>query len=436
MTAFVFSGAPPQLDMTDAAFDVACEQFVADLPAFAAHIDATGVAADAAAAVSSVASGAAVAAANFKGAWSSLAGALAIPASVSHAGTVWVLTVNVANVAAETPGVSSAWVRSYPQRRIAILSASTLGVVPYGTNEQLHNGVFNPGLAAAAVCANNAHFVASATGSTSAVAQSTDGRSWTQRTLPAAGVWHVISNGTSMVALREGASGSTSSARSTDGFISRVDFAGGDSWDTGLAGKVAGGGGNFIAQYAGGNLAVSVGNSPGAWSAPQSPPVAASFAHVTSAGLFVIKSSNTSTSDYYTSSTGLTGSWTLRTLPAACNAFVTDFDGAMLAYVIGSLTAAVYRSTDGVNWTNLGLVAPHAGTVLRTINGVGIAGAVASGVACWTRHGGAWVPRTSTLRLDATRQVARVGAVSVCVSNGLAYVLDATAGDAGMSTWE
>jgi len=49
------------------------------------------------------ASVAAVGAANFKGAWSGLTGALNIPASVSHSSKVWVLTVNLADVTASEP---------------------------------------------------------------------------------------------------------------------------------------------------------------------------------------------------------------------------------------------------------------------------------------------------------------------------------------------
>lgn len=49
------------------------------------------------------------AAANYKGPWSALAGALAMPASVSHNGNYWALNANLANVATATPGVSASW---------------------------------------------------------------------------------------------------------------------------------------------------------------------------------------------------------------------------------------------------------------------------------------------------------------------------------------
>jgi len=52
---------------------------------------------------------AAVASANYKGEWSTLTGALAIPASVSHNDAVWILTENLADVTAAEPGVDARW---------------------------------------------------------------------------------------------------------------------------------------------------------------------------------------------------------------------------------------------------------------------------------------------------------------------------------------
>lgn len=51
----------------------------------------------------------AVGSANFKGAWSSLTGALAIPAAVSHNGKLWLLLVSLGNVTTSEPGVSADW---------------------------------------------------------------------------------------------------------------------------------------------------------------------------------------------------------------------------------------------------------------------------------------------------------------------------------------
>lgn len=66
--------------------------------------------ADASRALAQTAASQTVAVQSFKGAWSGLSGALAVPASVSHVGLIWMLTQSVANVATEEPGVSNKWV--------------------------------------------------------------------------------------------------------------------------------------------------------------------------------------------------------------------------------------------------------------------------------------------------------------------------------------
>lgn len=52
---------------------------------------------------------AAQAAANYKGVWSALTGALNIPASVFHNNNFWILTSNLANVATAEPGAGGVW---------------------------------------------------------------------------------------------------------------------------------------------------------------------------------------------------------------------------------------------------------------------------------------------------------------------------------------
>jgi hypothetical protein len=130
--------AVPQRTQPPAEFATKGDAFLGALPAFraeintfGAYVDSVGAAidADVAAADASEASAAASATAadasaqlalsykdlaagtaNFKGAWSSLLGALAIPASVYHNGLTWVLLSNLANVAAAEPGISASWV--------------------------------------------------------------------------------------------------------------------------------------------------------------------------------------------------------------------------------------------------------------------------------------------------------------------------------------
>lgn len=70
----------------------------------------------------------AIAAANFKGNWSSLTGPLAVPASVYHAGEFWILLTNIASVAANTPGVSASWAIAGNVRKTGDTMTGTLNV--------------------------------------------------------------------------------------------------------------------------------------------------------------------------------------------------------------------------------------------------------------------------------------------------------------------
>lgn len=114
---------PPQPGDTPAEFNTnafawvdAIDTFTTEANALATAVDADATAA-AASAVSAAgsatdaenASTAALAAANFKGNWSDLTGALNKPASVYHDNVVWMLLNNLANVTTSEPGVSADW---------------------------------------------------------------------------------------------------------------------------------------------------------------------------------------------------------------------------------------------------------------------------------------------------------------------------------------
>lgn len=62
-----------------------------------------------AAASASNASAVALGAANFKGIWADLTGAISKPASVKHQGRFWLLLNNLANIALSEPGVTADW---------------------------------------------------------------------------------------------------------------------------------------------------------------------------------------------------------------------------------------------------------------------------------------------------------------------------------------
>jgi hypothetical protein len=116
MTITALPSAPLPTDNTATfnskafALVAALNTFVTQANAVEAAVDADAVTVSASSTTASNASAAAVGAANFKGEWSTLTGALSIPASVSYNSKVWILTVSVSNVAAEVPGVSTKWI--------------------------------------------------------------------------------------------------------------------------------------------------------------------------------------------------------------------------------------------------------------------------------------------------------------------------------------
>lgn len=61
----------------------------------------------------------------FKGYWSSLTGALAIPASVSHLGNFWALLESVADVTLEVPSVSTKWQKIKTKAELVKVSRSS-----------------------------------------------------------------------------------------------------------------------------------------------------------------------------------------------------------------------------------------------------------------------------------------------------------------------
>ncbi len=107
-------------------FATRADAFMAALPTFAteanalqADVNAKQVATSTSAAEAAVslaetqlASEAALDAANFKGYWNTLTGALNKPASVIHSGKFWILLNNLANVTTSQPGVSADWAES------------------------------------------------------------------------------------------------------------------------------------------------------------------------------------------------------------------------------------------------------------------------------------------------------------------------------------
>lgn len=112
---------PQRSDPTN--FAPRADLFLAALPTFATETNLVASEVNANASTASSQAGIAVsaanaatdaaaqslAAANFKGEWSTLTGALNKPACVKHNGRFWLLLNNLANVTTSEPGVSSNW---------------------------------------------------------------------------------------------------------------------------------------------------------------------------------------------------------------------------------------------------------------------------------------------------------------------------------------
>ena len=95
----------------------------------AAVTDTAAIKADAQTAANSAAASltAAQGVANYKGQWSTLSGALNVPASVWHQGRYWGLLSNLANVATAQPGVHASWAAvGSPVHRLAYDDRATL----------------------------------------------------------------------------------------------------------------------------------------------------------------------------------------------------------------------------------------------------------------------------------------------------------------------
>lgn len=69
----------------------------------------------------------AIAAANFKGNWSALTGALAVPSAVYHSSKFWLLLSNLADVTASEPGVDADW--------LEIITGNVIGPASATNNE-------------------------------------------------------------------------------------------------------------------------------------------------------------------------------------------------------------------------------------------------------------------------------------------------------------
>ncbi len=95
--------------------------FVTEANIVASEAETDAATAAAAEALVTPAATIAIASSNFKGAWSSLTGALNVPASVGHSGLNWILLSNLADVTLKEPGVDVEWQKAGGGTSVGIL---------------------------------------------------------------------------------------------------------------------------------------------------------------------------------------------------------------------------------------------------------------------------------------------------------------------------
>lgn len=312
------------------------------------------------------------------------------------------------------------------------------------TNDPIFNTtVLAGGASVPRLAANATNFVA-ATNVATGPLSSPDGRVWTQRTATGfANTSDVASDGVDFALIT---SGSANNWYSADGITYTAGTALPVTAPTGLAS-----GRRIIARLAGKTLAIGTGytnlylstDNHVTWSAAQANPNTSFFQSVHSlpaVGLFVgLPLQSTVSANYYTSTTGLAGSWTTRNFPtgASCRV-VQDTDGSLIATTTTGVLGRVYRSTDGVNWVDLNAVDIGVGAgAVFSVNGVLIS---FSASVPYTYNNGRWTMRGSTAAMTASNTywaqkgpITIIGSITPSLNVG---IIDATATDASTGLFD
>lgn len=312
----------------------------------------------------------------------------------SYSGTN--LTLNC--VAVVGSGTYSVWsFFAMAETRLPILSAASVSLNAKTSCDDIYDSYQITGLTGpyGPPLYGNGLFVVASTVSSANVATSPDGITWTLRAMPSTAIWVVRNNGSNFFAAVPGA---TTTAKSTNG----------TTWSSATALPTAMNNDQISMTYssAGVILLIATGSSGEyvstdngtTWSSLQAMHTGAGHQYLTVGGLLM--SYQLGASSYFTSSTGLAGSWTSRSFPRAFVAVTGDGNGALvLTSYFGTLGNA-YRCTDGINWTDLGFVPPLyvnnlAG--LFSVNGVWVQhiGAANTFGTLFSRHNGKWVMRNS-----------------------------------------
>lgn len=250
--------------------------------------------------------------------------------------------------------------------RYKIFDNDTNGMMPASVLEDITPPTFAVGYGGSydtiTIAHGNGLFIAPSAGPQSTVATSPDGKVWTQRAMPSSQPWKVATNGSNkFIAVAY----PNVVAKSTNG----TAWSAGTSTPANIKSNslpVFNGSTCLVFSDAGGNF-VSTDNAT-TWSANQTLPVSPQYGPYVIGGLFWYKPISGPTA--YTSATGLTGSWTARTLPVTGPIRIMVQTDGKLTIAAEATGSDVYETHDGINWVLAGPKAGYLGAIPILINGV------------------------------------------------------------------
>ena len=292
-----------------------------------------------------------------------------------------------------TDGTNASWSSvGTTLQKLGIFSAAAATASPVSSMNVVENGVYQTTIASNSylnIAASSTLFcvVHNGNGSGSNASTSPDGMTWTTRALSTTSTsWTVASDGTGFLAV-EGSSTVVNYSVTGVTFSATTSLPGNRQPGTNLVSRTTG---EYITRGAASTTTLyHTVNNGTAWTT-QTAPAANMNTLIVNSGMYV---GNAGGSSYYTSATGLTGSWTTRTLPASCSVIGKMPDGTLVTYDSNKVNEQ-YISSDAINWTLVPSV-PYNSVIIGATR---ISGAFhASGCTLVTLHNGVWVSRKSDL---------------------------------------
>ena len=277
-----------------------------------------------------------------------------------------------------------------------------------------------------AVCSDGTTFVTSSGGAPTiaSVYSSTDGSTWTARSMPTTQGWAVASDGAGFLAIDVNGLTTAYSASGTS-WASKTNTP---ATTYTLSGLAAVSGIYLIRDQSTSTTVYKTVDDGTNWTTETLP---AGSVFVSSYGsVFVIYNLNNST--YYTSTTGATSSWTSRTMPGS-STYMQSTPFGFFAYKTGT-SNSIYHSTDGVNWTEYP-VGAVVNTPIGLLNGMIFYKETTTSNLLTQHVNGEFVRANDTAGAYAGKSWATVGDIIINSDNGILGLIDGTAVDAVNSTF-